>query len=126
MICIINKRKKRNTQKDVPAITVPVKPNSKKDADIDGDVQPPASTKPSGNKPDDSNTVQPTNDSLAVKPPVQNNEPLFKKSDSSLTLKPILPDIQKKDTVVKKPKGIPGISDSDYRFVTPKKDSIKN
>lgn len=124
----ISKRKKRNVQKDVPAITVPAKPNSNKEADTDtkGIALPPADAKPSGIKPGDDNTVKTINDSLAVKPPLQNNEPLLKKPDSALTIKSISPDIRKKDTVVKKPKGIPGISDSDYRFVTPKKDSIKN
>jgi hypothetical protein len=62
--------------------------------------------------------------SLFQVPPAESNIDEFKKPDSILRVKLPPLALQKKDSIMKKPKGVKGISDSDYRFTMPKKDSM--
>jgi hypothetical protein len=63
-------------------------------------------------------------DSVFIMPPVQQVKPESKRNDSVLKINPPLIIKPQKDSIKKKPRGVSGISDSDYRFVMPEKDSI--
>jgi hypothetical protein len=62
-------------------------------------------------------------DSMVIVPTEKGQNTSVQKIDSSNMFKPVEPLLPKKDTVMKKPRGVTGISDTDYKFVMPKKDS---
>ena len=125
---IINKQKRRSSlQKEKSSITVPVKPEAPVKKNNVVPVQPESTIKTTPTKKmnliDDAGNIEP--DSVLIIPPVKDNNPLLKKTDLPVMINPAPPVLQKKDSVMKKPRGVKGISVSDYRFVMPKKDSTE-
>lgn len=126
MAIIINKQKRKsNENKEKPEITVPVNPGPVNKNKV-VPIQPESTIKRTSikrfNTIDGNAHKEP--DSLFIIPTIKENNTVPKKVDTPVINSKLPPLIQKKDTIMKKPRGVKGISDSDYRFVMPKKDSI--
>lgn len=126
ILCIIIIRKQRSEKPDAkPSIPIPAHSEKGERTLVDTILNnnPQKFNKKSPlSIPDDKNQLL---DSVHQTVPVFDSSSRNQSPPDSTALKPIFLSPVKKDSLTKKPKGVSGISDSDYRFRLEKKDSLK-
>jgi hypothetical protein len=129
ILFIISKIQKSRQEKEVQQTVMPVKAAEVGKQKIDSQSQPAIlpSLKPFNKNISDTSTKNNAliNDTLIDLPqPQKNTNTPFLIIPDSITARPKEQfQVLNKDTVNRKPRGVSGISDSDYRFTMPKKDS---
>jgi hypothetical protein len=125
VVIITIKKPKKEIQNTKPSLPPPATVEIKKQKTIETTLQKlpeQADKKNKTIKPD--NKIQ-TVDSIHTIPPAIGSINTKKPEPDFLFPKPVISLPVKKDSITKKPKGVLGISDSDYRFKLNKNDSIK-